>query len=152
MRLLTLCLGALLFAAPAFAGWSVAQDGAALVENGGAASLALRCDNNVNTGSKPSWRLELSQTGLGSSNPPRLELGFLTTGHKPIYLEADYRLGKLIIDGMENNSNAALSSLVSRLKRANTLTVTLKDASAEDIVFSLKGSSKSITTVAKACQ
>lgn len=152
MRLLTLCLGALLFTAPAFAGWSVSQDGAALIENAGEASLALRCDNNVNTGNKPSWRLEITQLGLGKRNPPRIELGFLTAGHKPIYLEADYRLGKLIIDGMENNSNAALNSIVSRIKTANNLTVSLKDDSAEDIQFSLKGSGKAIRAVAKACQ
>ncbi len=146
------CLAAL----PAAAGWSVTQDGTALIENAGHASLALRCDNNVNTGNKPSWRLELAMTGLPQNLGPQVEMKFQFPGRHSLTVLGEHRLGKIYYDGMEHATQSDINAIISRLKSASAVTVSLTNASSgavsDEATFGLTGSSKAIRTIAKACQ
>lgn len=156
MRKFLLTLALLALTLPAAAGWKVAQDGTAIIENGGNASLSLRCDNNVNTGGRQGWRLELAALDLQGLGP-QAELEFKFPGRYPVRLLAEHRLGKIHIDSMERTNTSDITTLVSRLKAAQNVSIVLHDASSgstsiSPITFDLTGSSRAINRVAAACQ
>jgi hypothetical protein len=156
MRFHLFALALLALTLPAAADWKVAQDGTAIMENGGNASLALRCDKNSNTGNQQSWRLELAALDLQSLGP-QTELEFKFPGRYPMHLMAEHRLGKIYIDGMERSNQSDLTTLVSRLKAARSVTIKLTDASSgarslDPVTFDLTGSSRTISQIASACK
>ncbi len=137
------------------ADWRVTQDGAAILENGGNSSLSLRCDNNSNTHNQPGWLLDITSLDLKSQSP-RMEVEFRFPNRSPIHMMADNRNGHVTIDSMEQATQGDLLRLVHRLKAANRVSVTLisdSNGSAMDpLSFSLKGSSRTIEQIERACR
>jgi hypothetical protein len=155
MRIIALLALCLLPALPAQANWRVTDDGSAIIETDGSSALSLRCDNNANTGNKPGWLLKVDALSLRQQSS-RMEMVFRFPGHAPLRLMGDNRNGSVQIDSMTQATQGDLQTLLRRLKSASRVTVTLiNDASGaamEPLVFGLRGSSRAIGQVAKACQ
>lgn len=140
---------------PARADWRVTDDGAALLENGGQSSLSLRCDNNINTGNRPGWMITVETLDLNRYSP-RMEMVFRFPGYAPLRLMGDNRQGHVVLDSMTQATQGDLLTLVRRFRSASRVTLALVDNSSgnalDPLVFSLRGSSRAIGQVARACR
>ena len=144
VSLITLCL----LATPALADWTVTQDGAAIIENAGISSIELRCDNNSNTGNRPSWLVMYRVNGLNTMAVPQ-DVNFRFPASRPLYMHGENRNGAISFEGMNAPTNGDLNLLVQKLKAASRVTV---EVNGQESTFSLKGSSKAIGSVAAACR
>jgi len=141
---------ALIFALPAHAGWSITQDGAAIIENEGRSSIELRCDNNANTGYRPIWLLKFRTLNLNNLGVPQ-DVKFTFPSSRPFALHGENRFGAISFEGMNTPTQSDLNMLIKKLKAASNVTVSINNVG--DLhKFSLKGSSKAIGTVAAACK
>lgn len=148
-------VGALLWTPAAQADWRVTDDGAALLENEGHSSLALRCDNNASTGGRPGWRIDVETLDL-RRHGSRFEMVFRFPGRAPLRIMGDNRQGRVTLDSLTQATQGDLLALVRQLKAARRVTVTLIDdasgAALDPLTFSLRGSGRAIGQVARACQ
>lgn len=153
-KLIPTALLSLLVALPAMADWKV-LNGSATIETDGSSSLTLTCDNNANTGNVRSWLVRVDALDLRTLGP-RTQVVFRFPGHRPFSLMGDNRMGYVSIEGMNLPNQSDLNTLVSRLKAASRVTVTLIDDgngnAMEPLAFNLRGSSRAIRQVQQACQ
>lgn len=154
-RFILLLSAALLLPLTAHANWKTTTDGAAIIENGGNSALSLRCDNNSNTGNTPKWQVRVDALNLRDLSP-QVEMVFRFSGRTPLRMTGDNNNGFVSIDGMNAPTQGDIQTLIRALKSSSRVTVALIDGTSgtamDPLAFSLRGSSRAITTVATACR
>ena len=139
---------------PASASWKVSQS-SAIIENDGNSALSLVCDNNANTNFKPGWLVRIDALDLNRVGP-RVRVDFRFAGYRIFSMMADNRQGHISIDSMNQATQSDILTLVSRLKAASRVTVTVIDDAnghaMEPLAFGLTGSSRAISQIAQACR
>lgn len=139
----------------AHAQWKTTMDGAAIIENDGTSSLSLRCDNNSNTGNVPKWLVRIDALNLRDLSP-QVEMVFRFSGRAPLRLTGDNNNGFVSIDGMNAPTQGDIQTLIRAIKSSSRVTIALIDGTngtaMDPLAFSLRGSSRAITSVATACR
>lgn len=156
MRKLVLAtLFTLAISAPAFANWKIINGNTAIIETDGSSSISLVCDNNANTNNKPSWQVRIDALNVRTMGP-RTQVVFRFAGYRPLTIMADNRLGHVALDGMNMATQGDMNTLVSRLKAATRVTVTLVDDAngnaMEPLAFNLRGSNRTISQIQQSCK
>ena len=142
-----------LLTAPAMAAWKISPDGAALLEGDGSSSLSVICDK-IN--GQTSWLVRVDALGLREIKATSVEVSFKPAGRWAYKVLGENRNGFIAIDDRNMPTKSDMQGLLSRLKAASTVTVTIADgatgSASQTHNFTLAGSRKAIAGVEKTCQ